>query len=96
MNKDIIKEKLVSEWLENTHHRTQCLKKYIGREFTDPIKKELQKHCHPYIGVQKYDNEVEFLNERKISATHTAENTYTWVICLVSNNVILDIDFARG
>ncbi len=96
MNKDIIKEKLVSEWLADKPNRSKCLQHYIGKEFADPIKKELYKYCHPYIGVQKYDSESDFLKEIELSATPASENTYTWVICLVSNNVILDIDFARG
>lgn len=93
---DAVKNKLNKEWLENTANRTQCLQKYIGKEFTDQVKHELQKYCNPYIDVQTYDNEKDFLIERELSAKHVLDKLDNWIICLVLHNIILDIDFAQG
>jgi hypothetical protein len=90
-----VKEKLKREWIENKQNRTQCLQEYIGREFND-VKRALQDYCRNYTDVEIFETQSEFINAIVHSSNHVLENSDTWVICLLSNNIIIDIDFAQG
>jgi hypothetical protein len=92
---DAVKQKLRMEWIDNKTTRTQCLQEYIGRDFND-VKQALRSYCHNYTDVEVFETKGGYLNAIVRSANNVLELSDTWVICLVSNNIILDIDFAKG